>query len=337
LSVALHSSEQTASTQTPVLQAVASQELIHVQVESIRFGTHDTNLYELRPVDGAVLPPSQAGAHIGVHLSAKIVRQYSLLQAHDAPRSYLIGVKRDARSRGGSSFIHEKLRVGDVLAIEPPRNNFPLLADAPHTLLLAGGIGITPMLCMWRQLRALGRQVRLVYSCRSRRDALFLDMLEGDPNVTLRFDDEHGGSHLDLAPLLASAPRDAHLYCCGPLPMLQNFERLAAAWPAGQVHVEYFTPAQEQATEGGFTVKLARAGISISVVAGQSVLAALRSRGIETASSCEEGICGACETKVLAGIPDHRDAVLTVEEKLANNKMMICCSGSKTPELVLDL
>ena len=313
------------------------QRLIQTRVECIRFGTHDTNLYELRPVDGTELPAAQPGAHIAVHLASKLVRQYSLLQAGEKPLSYLIGVKRDAASRGGSSFIHEKLRVGDRLMIEAPRNNFPLAPDARHTLLLAGGIGITPMLCMWQQLKVQGHDVRLIYSCRSRKDALFLDTLDGEPGVTLRFDDEHKGSHLDMAAVLAGAPADAHLYCCGPLPMLQSFERQTAAWPAGQVHVEYFSSAQEQATEGGFSVKLARAGITVAVASGQSVLAALRDCGISTASSCEEGICGACETKVLAGIPDHRDSVLSDGEKLANDRMMICCSGSKTPELVLDL
>lgn len=336
MSAALYSLESSASATGPHIKPVAPQDMYQVRVESIRFGTYDTNLYELRPLDGAVLPPARPGAHIAVHLSAKLLRHYSLLNAADKPGSYLIGVKRDAQSRGGSSYIHEKLRVGDVLTIEKPRNNFPLAQDAEHTLLLAGGIGITPMLCMWRELKRLGRDVQLIYSCRSRKDALFLNILEGKSGVTIRFDDEHGG-HLELSPLLQGVPRDAHLYCCGPLPMLQSFERLTAAWPPAQVHVEYFSAAREQVKQGGFTVKLARTGISIPVTAGQSILEALRERGIDTPSSCEQGICGSCETKVLAGTPDHRDALLSADEKSANNRMMICCSGSKSPELVLDL
>ena len=311
MSIAFPQSEQVVAAQATASQAMPEQGLIQTRVECIRFGTHDTSLYELRPVDGTELPAAQPGAHIAVHLPSKLVRQYSLLQAGEKPLSYLIGVKRDAASRGGSSFIHEKLRVGDRLMIEAPRNNFPLAPNARHTLLLAGGIGITPMLCMWQQLKVQGHDVRLIYSCRSRKDALFLDTLDGEPGVTLRFDDEHKGSHLDMAAVLAGAPADAHL--------------------------EYFSSAQEQATEGGFSVKLARAGITVAVASGQSVLAALRDCGISTASSCEEGICGACETKVLGGIPDHRDSVLSDGDKLANDRMMICCSGSKTPELVLDL
>ena len=308
-----------------------------VRVQSIRYGTHDTCLYELQPADGRRLPPSRPGAHVALHLPSGCVRQYSLLHPDEAPGSYLIGVKRDAASRGGSQYLHEQLRVGQLLPMELPRNNFPLREDAEHSLLLAGGIGITPLLCMWRRLKDLGRPVQLVYSCRTRRDALFLDTLEGQAGVVLRFDDEHGGAFLDIPSLLAGLPRQAHVYCCGPAPMLKSFVSATSAWPAEQVHLESFAPLQEASLSGGFMLKLARSGRVVTVSAGQSVLEALRASGVATASSCEEGICGACEVRVLGGVPDHRDSVLSPGEQDANDRMMICCSGSKTPELVLDL
>jgi len=316
---------------------VPSATSIEVRVECIRYGSHDTNIYELRPTNGVTLPTAQAGAHIALLLAPKLVRHYSLLYCHASPSVYTIAVKRDAASRGGSSYIHEKLRVGDLLQIEPPRNNFPLCEDAGTTLLLAGGIGITPMYCMWQRLVAAGNHVRLVYSCRSRKDALFLAELAGRSEVQLHFDDENGGRVLDTASLLEGTPLDAHIYCCGPSPMLKAFERLTAGRPAECVHVEYFVSTQEKATEGEFVVKLARAGTTIPVAAGQSVLTALRAAGINAPYSCEEGICGACEVAVLGGVPDHRDSVLSEAERATNSRMMICCSGSKTPELLLDL
>jgi tetrachlorobenzoquinone reductase len=318
----------------PSLDPTAS---LVVRVQSIRYGTHDTNVYELRPVGAHRLPPSRPGAHIALHLPDGCVRQYSLLEPQEVPASYFIGVKCDPASRGGSRYIHEQLRVGQTLPMDLPRNNFALREDAPHTLLLAGGIGITPLLCMWRRLQALGRGVELVYSCRSRRDALFLDLLEGQPGVRLRFDDEHAGTFLDIAALVAGVPCDTHVYCCGPAPMLKAFTAATSAWPTAQVHLESFAPLQEASLAGGFLLKLARSGRTVSVTAGQSVLDALRASGVDAASSCEEGICGACEVRVLAGIPDHRDSVLSPDEQQANDRMMICCSGSKTPELVLDL
>lgn len=322
---------------SPVEQAPSTAiATVGVRVQSIRFGTHDTNLYELLPVDRIALPPARPGAHVALHLPDGKVRQYSLLLPDEQPRSYTIGVKRDPSSRGGSRWIHEQLRVGQELAMGLPRNNFPLHEDAHYTLLLAGGIGITPMACMWRRLRNLGRNVHLVYSCRSRRDALFLDLFEGETGVTLRFDDEHAG-FLDIASVLADVPRDAHVYCCGPAPMLEAFQDRTAAWPADQVHLESFAPLQEASLAGGFSLKLARSGKVIPVSAGESVLEALRACGVDTPSSCEEGICGACEVRVLSGVPDHRDSVLSQGERDANDRMMVCCSGSKTPELVLDL
>ena len=316
----------------------ASDALIDVRLTAIRYAARDTHLYEFRRLDGQLLPSTEPGAHIDIHLPNKINRQYSLVHAAERPRAYVVGVKRDPQSRGGSSFMHEQLRVGTALKISAPRNNFPLKEDAPTTLLFAGGIGITPIYCMSQKLAALGRKWHMYYSSRSRTDAAFLDELSSFDCVTFNFDDENHGKFLDLKGILGSAPKDSHAYCCGPLPMLRAFEAAAgAALPADQVHVEYFTAAVEAATEGGYVLELARSKREFVVPPGKTILDVLRDHGVDSTYSCEEGVCGACETTVLSGQPDHRDSILTESERQASKTMMICCSGSKSARLVLDL
>jgi ferredoxin-NADP reductase len=284
------------------------------------------------------LPPSEAGAHIGLHLPNGMERQYSLLHAAAEPESYRIAVKLDPAGRGGSRYLVERVSVGDVIEADPPRNNFPLREDADTSVLIAGGIGITPIMPMIEVLDAGQKAWTLHYAARTRSEAPFIEALQGDPRVRLHFDDQMGGV-LGIAEIVNSAPPKAHLYCCGPGPMLAAFEAAAreARVPPDQAHVEYFTPKFARSTDGGFSVVLARTGGEVRPVKGQSILDALRAHGLELASSCEEGICGACETRVLEGIPDHRDAILTERERQENKTMFICCSGSKTERLVLDL
>ncbi len=316
----------------------ASDALIDVRLTAIRYAARDTHLYEFRRLDGQPLPSTDPGAHIDIQLPNRITRQYSLVNAAPRPMSYVVGIKRDPQSRGGSSFIHEQLRVGTVLKISAPRNNFPLDENAPTTILVAGGIGITPIYCMSQRLEALGRKWHMYYSCRSRIDAAFLDELSSYDCVTFNFDEENNGKFLDLKKILGDAPRDSHAYCCGPLPMLRAFEEAAAEnFPAPQVHVEYFTAAVEAATEGGYVLELARSKRELMVPPGKTILDVLRDHGIDSTYSCEEGVCGACETTVLSGQPDHRDSILTESERQASKTMMICCSGSKSARLVLDL
>jgi tetrachlorobenzoquinone reductase len=317
--------------------AIGPAGCIDVRLMSIRFGARDTNLYEFCESSGARLPAASAGSHVDLYLPDGLVRQYSLIEPCEAPTHYLIGVKKDAQSRGGSRFLHDAARVGDRFRISRPRNNFPLVEDAPHVLLIAGGIGITPIRCMWQRLKSLARSAELVYACRSRADAVFLSELEGEGAVALHFDDEHAGSVLDVGALLAKMPNGTHAFCCGPTPMLKAFEGAAASWPPERVHVEYFTPQAEAAKEGGFTAVLARSGKEVVIAPGETILAALVQAGIDAPYSCEEGVCGACMTTVIEGLPDHRDSVLTAEERTKNTKIMICCSGSKTDRLVLDL
>jgi len=298
--------------------------------------------FELVPLAAdTLLPPVAAGAHINLQLQPGLQRSYSLLNPGERHR-YCIAVNQDAHSRGGSRHLHAQVRPGDVLVVSPPANNFPLDEAAPHSLLIAGGIGITPILAMARRLSALGRPWQLAYAARSRSSAAFVPTLqaladEADARLQLHFDDEHGGRPLDLAALITDAPRDAHLYCCGPLPMLAAFEAASAAWPRPQVHLEYFAAKDAPATAGGYTVTLQRSGRSVTVRPGQSLLASVRALGIEPPYACEQGICGTCEVRVLAGTPDHRDLVLSDAEKAANDRMMICCSGAQSATLVIDL
>ncbi|AKC72228.1 PDR/VanB family oxidoreductase [Pandoraea oxalativorans] len=310
--------------------------LLKMRLASIQYLARDTLAYAFESLDGSPLPAAEPGAHIGLHLPNGLVRQYSLLEGNANPRSYQVGVKRDAKSRGGSRFMHEELRCGTVLSVEAPRNNFPLHEDAAHTVLIGGGIGITPVLCMARRLKSLGRSASLYYSCRERVDVAFADELARYDNVPVHVDAEVGGV-LNMAKIVAEHPAGAHFYCCGPGPMLAAFEEATASLPREQVHVEYFTAKQEAALDGGYTVELRRSNKTLSVPPGQTILQVVRDAGVDVPYSCEQGVCGACETRVIEGRPDHRDAILSDPEKAANETMIICCSGCKGDRLVLDL
>jgi vanillate O-demethylase ferredoxin subunit len=254
----------------------------------------------------------------------------------------VIAVNRDVASRGGSSFVHDVIKAGDIITVSHPRNNFALHEEAEHSILIAGGIGITPLLSMVRRLETLGRSWELFYAARTRRAAAFLDELGAvRPNVHLNahfdFDDERQGRMFDLPAAVKKAPAQAHLYCCGPLPMLDAFEAAAADRPSDHVHVEYFQAREAPAIEGGFEIRLARSNRTVAVEAGQTILDALLDAGIAANYACTEGVCGTCETRVLEGIPDHRDQFLSKEEQAANKSIMICCSGAKSRTLILDL
>ena len=293
--------------------------------------------YELRPPGGGELPPFTAGAHIDLHLGNGLIRSYSLLNSQAERYRYVIGVQKDAATRGGSKWVHDHIRAGELVTIGAPRNNFPLAERAEHSILFAGGIGITPILSMVERLSALRRSWELYYCARTRAAAAFVDRLEHRREVRFHFDGEPGGAMLDLAPIIRSAAATTHFYCCGPLGMLSAFEAATAHLPGERVHVEYFSAKEPPAHEGGFTVVLAKSGRQIPVPAGKTILDALLDAGVDVPFSCKEGVCGTCETPVLDGDPDHRDLILTKEEQAANRSMMICCSGAKTERLVLDL
>ncbi len=310
---------------------------LEVVLTAINLAARDTNLYTFERPDGGVLPAVTPGAHISLMLPSGVDRQYSLTNYGTDLTKYVVGVKLDPNSRGGSLFMHNQLRVGTKISIEAPLNNFTLVEDAEHVVLVAGGVGITPIYCMAKRLIELGRSWELHYSTRSRVDAAFLKEFEQHEQVHFHFDDENEGKFLDVPGIVGKAPQNAHLYCCGPKPMLDAFEKASEGRPPDKIHVEYFTPKYEAADEGGFTVVLARSNKEVTVPDGKTILQVVRDAGLDVPFSCEEGICGACETRVVEGIPDHRDSILTESEREQNATMMICCSGSKSPKLVLDI
>lgn len=286
------------------------------------------------------LPAVQAGAHVDLELPGGVVRSYSLINPDESHR-WCVAVNRDAASRGGSRWIHDSLRPGAPLLARGPRNHFALDEAAPYSVLIAGGIGITPLLSMARRLSSLGRPWTLHYAARTRAQMAFVGELRqlaerAGATLDLRADHE-GDPPLDLRAIVAALPAGAHVYACGPAGLLDAYEAATAALPRERVHLERFANAQAAASAGGFTVVLSRSGQRVPVKAGQTVLDALLDAGHQPLYSCREGICGTCETRVLRGTPDHRDLVLNDAERAACDRMMICCSGALTPELELDL
>lgn len=313
---------------------------IEVFVKSITYEAEDVISLDLRPTGAGTLPAFTAGAHIDLLLRNGVTRNYSLANDQNERHRYHVAVQRDPASRGGSRLIHESIRVGDVLTITPPRNNFSLAEEGRRFVLIAGGIGITPILCMVRRLAELGLVWDLFYAVRSCRKAAFLeDIIALDPGGHFHphFDDEYAGALIDIGAIVNAAPPNSHFYCCGPTPMLAAFERVTTGIPDENVHVEYFAAKAPIEASGGFEVVLARSNRTVFVPENSTILDALLAAGVEAGHSCLEGVCGTCETKVLEGIPDHRDAVLSAKERAANQTMMICCSGAKSYRLVLDL
>jgi ferredoxin-NADP reductase len=332
-----------------------SHTMLTVRVHAVRAEACDVLSLDLRPVAGAAsgdaLPAFTAGSHIDLEVPVQgqvALRQYSLSNSSAERHRYVVGVGRDANSRGGSVAVHDKLRVGDTLRISAPRNNFPLAEAAAHSVLVAGGIGITPMLAMVRRLTDLGKPWTLYYCVRTPSRAAFIDELVAlttTPNaagqVITVFDGMPGVARLDIAAVVREAPAGSHFYCCGPVPMMKAFEAATSACDDGHVHVEWFSaPAAAQdhaAADGSFNVQLKRKGRSFTVPADKSILEVLLDGGVDVDYSCREGLCGTCETRVLAGVPDHRDPILAGKKDPPLNKIMVCVSRCAGPELVLDL
>lgn len=311
------------------------------QVRCMRHEAEGILSLELTPYDGA-LPDFTAGAHVDLHLGNGLIRSYSLMNGPEDRDCYRVGVFHDPNSTGGSAYIHERMRVGQLLRIDSPRNNFELDETADHSVFIAGGIGVTPFLAMAAALNAKGKRWTLYYSCRNRARAAFLDQLEelaarSGGELVLHIDDEAGGRLLDIAGIVGSSPSQTHFYCCGPSGMLGAYRAACADVPASHVHFEYFSSDAEVASEGGFDVVLAKSGRRISVPPGNTILDALTAAGLSVPYSCQQGVCGACEVKVLSGVPDHRDMILDEAERASNKVMMICCSGSLSDELVIDI
>lgn len=307
------------------------------RIKKIEWEADGINSYFLTALDGQDMPAFEPGAHVDVQLKPGLTRSYSLVNDPKERRYYEIAVHHAIDSRGGSRHIHEVWRVGEIVEISAPKNNFPMHEDAPHTVLIAGGIGVTPMLPMIARLEDLGKSWELHYVAATPERAAYVDRIAAFPNAKIVFDGIEGGAKLDLAGLSESAPGDAHLYCCGPGGMLDAFVALNKGRPSENVHIEYFSAETEIATDGGYALELTRSGKTITVAEGETMLDALLTAGVDIGFACSEGVCGTCQVKVLDGVPDHRDHFLTDEEKAANTSVMVCCSGSCSSKLVLDI
>ncbi|MBL0420854.1 oxidoreductase [Ramlibacter sp. AW1] len=308
-----------------------------MRIRGIRQVATDVNSYELVPADGRLLPAFTAGAHIDVQVPNGMVRQYSL-HGNPADRSaWHIAVKREMAGRGGSASLHDFAEVGSALGIVGPRNHFPLAAGAKRHLFIAGGIGITPLYAMAQALSARDERWDLHYCARTPDHAAFYNELQSlrGGSVTPHFSEV---PTLDVTTLLHEEPEGTHLYCCGPAGLMKAVETASRHWAPGTVHFEWFAaPVTDHPANQPVEVELARSSIILLVPAERSILQVVRENGIYVECACEEGVCGTCETAVLDGEPQHRDMLLSPEERAGNRTMMICVSRANSKRLVLDL
>ena len=314
--------------------------MLDLVVRSSRAVATDVLSLELAAADGAALPDWTPGAHIDLHLPSGLVRSYSLHGDGRDRGAYHVAVLHVPDGRGGSAEVHRLAAAGTAIRASPPRNAFAL-GPASHYLFLAGGIGVTPLLAMAREAARGQVPWTFVYGGRSRDRMAFLDALAALRGGRLQIIAQDEAGLPDLAAAFAALPAGAAAYCCGPAPMLDAALAAGArARPDIPVRLERFAAAateRDPSADAGFEVELARSNITVSVPAGVSILDAVRAEIPGVMSSCEQGICSSCETAVLAGVPDHRDSVLTAKEHAANDYMMICVSRALTPRLVLDL
>jgi vanillate O-demethylase ferredoxin subunit len=298
--------------------------------------------FELINVDGTQLPPFAAGSHIDVKTPEGLIRQYSLCNDPTESHRYLIAVLKDSASRGGSRSMHDAVQEGDILEISAPRNHFSLANDAQNSLLLAGGIGITPVLCMAERLSAVNSAFSMHYYARSPERTAFRARIAESPfadRVTFHYDNATGPK-LTISELLASTNKEIHIYVCGPKGFMDVVLDTARTlgWDESRLHFEFFSAEPVRLdTDGSFTVKLASTGKLVTIPANIPVTRALTDAGVHIPVSCEQGVCGTCLTRVLEGVPDHRDLFLSPREQTKNDQFTPCCSRSKSAVLVLDL
>ncbi|WP_236787858.1 PDR/VanB family oxidoreductase [Amycolatopsis sp. GM8] len=309
--------------------------VLELEIRALRKESEGVLSLTLADPAGRLLPEWEPGAHVDLWLG-ELVRQYSLCGDPANRREYRLGVLLEPDSRGGSSYVHSVLRPGDLVEVGGPRNHFALV-DAAEYVFVAGGIGITPLLPMIRHAAARGARWSLTYGGRTAASMAFTAELAryGDA-VCLVPQDERGV--IDLAAALGEVRDDTAIYCCGPEPLLAAVEKAAAGWPGGALHVERFqarTPsASELAAEREFVVVCDRADVTVTVPSGQSIMDCLDAAGVSVPSACRDGVCGSCQTRVLKGSPEHRDAVLNPAD---TDSIMVCVSRAASPELVLDL
>lgn len=327
-------------TATDTLKDPTGTRTMSLQVQRKSAIAKDVFLFELRHPDGQPLPPFEAGAHVCVTTPSGLQRRYSLCNAASARDHYLIAVKRDAEGGGGSVSMADGVQVGDRLPVSAPENYFPLVQDAHRYLLIAGGIGITPILPMVHELRERNADFHVVYCSRMPETTAFLDELSHEDlkgRVTVHHNHGDRDRSLALDAIIAEQPEGTHVYCCGPRRLMQAVRELTGRWPSSMVHFEDFGTSvfPDAADDAGFSVRLARSNMTIPVAPDVSILEAVRQKGIPAPSSCESGTCGACRTRLISGVADHRDYVLDEDEQAS--EIMICVSRALCKELVLDL
>lgn len=313
------------------------EQLFDVEVAKRTDLTDDLFIVELRPVDGN-LPAWTPGAHIDVEVGDKTLRQYSLAGSANESNSWILGVRREADGRGGSSWIHENAKAGSTIKVSGPRNHFAYKPGVEPVVFVAGGIGVTPLVPMIHAAAAAGRPWKLHFVASTKENMPFLQELEalgGDVQVYAR----DVSDRPNVAAIIEQMPTGSSIYCCGPEALMQTVEDEAKNKPEIDAYVERFVP-KEQTGDAGldtFEVNFAYSQIVATVGPGQSILEVAKASGIEVVSSCQEGTCGSCETPIISGTPVHRDSVLSEKERIASTCMMICVSRSCTPTLELDL
>jgi phthalate 4,5-dioxygenase reductase subunit len=303
--------------------------------DKIADGIH---ILEFRDAGGQPLPEFSAGAHIAIQAPNGLLRKYSLCNDPAERDRYLVAIKREANGRGGSCNLIDNTKAGDELMVAPPVNDFGLPPRAQDFLFIAGGIGITPIMAMIREVLRQGKRFRLFYCSRSPEMTAFLDELsapEFKNQVTIHYDQGDPARSLDLKPVLAERKNREHLYCCGPRPLMEAVRNMTDHWSSTAVHFEAFSEAEtHKPTDKPFKLRLARSGEVLDVPTTKTILEILRDRGLEVPSSCETGTCGTCRTKLIAGEADHRDLVLAEHERA--DTVMICVSRAKSDEITID-
>ncbi len=319
-------------------EAAPDEVFFAVCVASKRAVASGTECFELVSLDDTPLPAFTPGAHLTIITPAGVRRNYSLCSDASDTSHYEIAVKREAGGRGGSMSMVDEAQEGTHLSISAPRNNFELAARANDFIFIAGGIGITPILSMMRHLQGLdGVRFKLYYCTRDAENTAFLDVLRDEfaDRVVLHHDLGDVSNAYDFWPVLAT-PNRAHVYCCGPKGLMDSVADMSGHWPSGSIHFESFgVDAKAFAENVAFSVRLQKSGREISVSKEQTLLEALRADGCTVRSSCESGTCGSCKTGLISGDVDHRDMVLSEEERA--DHIMPCVSRARSGELVLDL
>ena len=313
-----------------------------MKVARIRQVAETIREFSLMPVDGRPLEDFTAGAHVECEVTLPdgrtALRAYSLTNAPGDTEAYRVAVARADAGRGGSTFLHA-LNEGATINVGSPRNDFPLSMSANETLLIAGGIGITPILSMARALSHAGRTFELHYVGRRREVMAFAEEVEALPGATLVFDQGDPAQGINLSSVLAMPRLGRHVYVCGPRPLIDATlaAAKAAGWPPAAIHFELFGSDGPKAGDTAFTVEFARSGKSAEVTVGRTILDVMEELGLNPIFDCRRGECGVCIADVLEGEPDHRDMNLSEREKQAGKLICTCVSRARTARLILDI